>query len=138
MRVCAAVVTYNRRELLVECLEALLAQTHALQSIVVVDNASTDGTPELLRERGLLDRDDVRLLRLAENRGGAGGFAAAVEATRAQDCDWIWLMDDDSEPVPDALERLLSSPPAGEEATVALCPVLICRRFCQVLDFRSS
>ncbi|MBA2262975.1 MAG: glycosyltransferase, partial [Solirubrobacterales bacterium] len=93
------------------------------QSIVVVDNASTDGTPELLRERGLLDRDAVRLLRLAENRGGAGGFAAAVEATRAQDCDWIWLMDDDSEPVPDALERLLGAPPASQAGTVGLCPV---------------
>jgi GT2 family glycosyltransferase len=124
-RVCAAVVTYNRRDLLVECLDALLAQTHPLQSIVVVDNASTDGTPELLRERGLVDRDDVRHLRLDDNRGGAGGFAAAVEATRAQECDWIWLMDDDAEPAPDALERLLQAPPAAESRTVAVCPKVV-------------
>jgi len=124
-RVCAAVVTHNRRELLVECLAALLAQTYPLETIVVVDNASTDGTPELLHERGLLVRDEVRLLRLGENRGGAGGFAAAVDATRAEDCDWIWLMDDDSEPRPDALERLLGAPPAAQAATVALCPKVV-------------
>ncbi len=125
MRVCAAVVTYNRKELLLECLNALLAQTHPLHSVVVVDNASTDGTPELLRERGLTDRDDVRHLRLEDNRGGAGGFAAAVEATRAQDCDWIWLMDDDAEPAPDALERLLDAPPAAQVTTVALGPKVV-------------
>ncbi len=54
-RVCAAVVTYNRKALLVECLVALLAQTYAVEQIFFVDNASTDGTEALLRERGLLD-----------------------------------------------------------------------------------
>ena len=47
-RVVAVVVTWNRRELLVESVAALRAQTHALHAIVVVDNASDDGTAEHL------------------------------------------------------------------------------------------
>ncbi len=124
-RVCAAVVTYERKELLVECLAALLAQTHPVMRTFVVDNASTDGTQELLRARGFLDRPDVEYVRLPENVGGAGGFATAVQLTRAEDADWIWLMDDDSEPMPDALERLLTAPPAVDPATVALCPKVV-------------
>ena len=119
-RVAAAVVTFNRKDLLVECLEALLSQTHALERIVLVDNASSDGTPELLAERGLLDEPRIRYERLPGNLGGAGGFARAVELARDEACDWIWLMDDDAEPPPDALERLLTSPPASDPQTAAL------------------
>ena len=52
LRVAAVVVTYNRKELLMECLEALLRQTRPLQAIYIIDNASTDGTPELLHREG--------------------------------------------------------------------------------------
>ena len=119
-RVAAAVVTFNRKDLLVECLEALLGQSHALERIVLVDNASSDGTPELLAERGLLDEPRIRYERLPENLGGAGGFARAVELARDEECDWIWLMDDDAEPPSGALERLLASPPASDPQTAAL------------------
>ena len=46
VRVTAVVVTYNRKELLVECLEALARQTHPLDRVILVDNASTDDTRE--------------------------------------------------------------------------------------------
>ena len=124
MRVGAAVVTYNRGALMAECLDALLAQTRPLERIVVVDNASTDGTGELLRRRGLLDDPRVELERLPENRGSSGGFAAAIE--RARDgCDWLWVMDDDAEPRPDALERLLESAWARDPGTAALCQKVV-------------
>ncbi len=118
--VCAALVTYNRKALLVEAIEAVLAQTHPVARLFVIDNASTDGTPEELRARGLLDRPEVVHVRMAENAGGAGGFARAVEVARDAGADWIWLLDDDAEPRPDALERALAAPPAGDPATVAL------------------
>jgi len=124
-RVCAAVVTYNRKDLLLGCLEALLGQTHPVARTFVVDNASTDGTEAALRERGLLERSDVTYVRLDENVGGAGGFSRAVEMLRAQEADWAWLMDDDSEPAPDALERLLAAPPAADPSCVALCPKVV-------------
>ncbi len=123
--VAAAVVTYNRKRLLVEALEAALRQTHPVERLFVVDNASTDGTPELLAERGLLKRPEVELVRLEANLGGAGGFARAVEVARATGCDWIWLFDDDAEPVPNSLERLLGAPPAGDPTTVAVCSKVV-------------
>ncbi len=124
-RVCAAVVTYNRKRLLAQCLDGLLAQTHPVTRTFIVDNASTDGTEDFLRAGGVLDRPGVQYVRLPENAGGAGGFAQAVLLSRAQDTDWIWLMDDDSEPAPDALERLLAAPPAADPSTVALCPKVV-------------
>lgn len=121
-RVSAVVLTFNRKELLVECLQALLAQTRPLARVHVVDNASTDGTFEALEATGLLER--VEYDRLPENRGGAGGFAHGVEVARRDDVEWLWLMDDDSEPAPDCLEALLASSASPDPATVALCPVV--------------
>ena len=123
--VCAVVATFNRKELLADCLDALLAQTHALERIFVIDNASTDGTPELLRERGFLNRPELEHVRLEANRGGTGGFAAGIEAGREAGCDWIWIMDDDAEPSPDCLELLLASEHADDPFTAALCPAVV-------------
>jgi len=119
-RVCAAVVTYNRAPLLVECLRALLAQTHPLETIFVVDNASTDGTGDLLRAGGLLDDERIAYERLEENVGGAGGFARGIDAARATGCDWIWAMDDDTEPPPAALAILLGSAAAADRGNAVL------------------
>ncbi len=124
-RVSAAIVTYNRKALLLDCVAAVLGQTRPPERLIIVDNASTDGTEEALRDGGWLDRADVRYLRLPENAGGAGGFARSIELARGTDCDWIWLMDDDSEPVPDSLERLLDSAPAAEAGTVAVCSKVV-------------
>jgi len=128
--VCAIVVTYNRKDLLIECLEALKKQTRPIQGIYLIDNASTDGTPELLLEKGyiselppqnleepwekefiirnLTDIGDVKLhyVRMHENTGGAGGFYEGVKRGYERGYDWLWLMDDDAEPKEDALESL--------------------------------
>ncbi|MDQ3723757.1 MAG: glycosyltransferase family 2 protein [Actinomycetota bacterium] len=124
-RVCAAVITFNRRDLLVECIDALVSQTHPLTQILVIDNASTDGTEDLLRARGLLERDDLEYVRLQRNLGAAGGFAYGVDRGRALDVDWIWILDDDAEPRADALALLLGSAPAADPATVAVCPKVV-------------
>jgi GT2 family glycosyltransferase len=124
-RVCAAVVTFNRKDLLVEGLLAVVGQTHPVRRTLVIDNASTDGTEQLLRERGLLDREDVEYVRLERNMGAAGGFARGVQLCRALDMDWIWIMDDDAAPAPDALATLLESAPAADPRTVAVCPKVV-------------
>ncbi len=110
-RVVAVVVTWNRRALLQESLEALAGQTHRLVSAVVVDNASDDGTDELLeqltRDRSLdLPLDVVPLTR---NTGGAGGFAVGVEQALRHDPDLVWLLDDDTVPTPTALAALVDA-----------------------------
>ncbi len=107
MTVCAVVVTYNRRDLLEECLAALAAQTRPADHVLVVDNASTDGTPGLVRERYA---DQVELVVLSENGGGAGGFHEGLRLAHAAGHEWIWLMDDDTLPTPTALEELLAAP----------------------------
>lgn len=104
-RVCALVVTFKRSELLKGCLEALLAQTRALDGVVVVDNASNDGTVEMLQR----EFPWVEVLALPENTGGAGGFHAGMEHAFAQGYDWLWLMDDDGRAHPDCLEQLLGA-----------------------------
>jgi len=107
-RVCAVVLTFNRRDLLIECLEALERQTSRCDRIIVVDNASSDGTADELR-RHWLGRVDVQTLSV--NVGAAGGFNAAMRAGHADGAELIWIMDDDVIPEPDALERMLA---AGE------------------------
>lgn len=103
----AIVVTYNRKQLLCSCLDALLAQTFPLGEIHVVDNASTDGTRTFLESKGYLDRGNVHYLPLRENAGGAGGFYAGLKAALEGGCDWYWLMDDDAEPESDAAAALV-------------------------------
>lgn len=104
MKVCAVVVTHNRRDLLVECLGALSAQTHPADRILVVDNASNDGTVELIRAR----YPEVELLALTTNGGGAGGFYAGLRHAHEAGYEWIWLMDDDTIPRPGCLAALLA------------------------------
>ena len=113
MRVAALIVTRNRRGLLEECLEAVGGQSHPIQTIVVVDNASDDGTADFLKSR---QQSGLIIERLEENTGGAGGFAHGIEIAARLPVDFIWLMDDDCIPTPTALERLVSSAATLDEA----------------------
>ncbi len=105
------VVTYNRKALLAHCLEALHAQTRQPDRILVVDNASTDGTVQALEASGWLARPGFELLRLADNTGGAGGFQAGVLRALGDGADWVWMMDDDAMPRHDALQALMAVDP---------------------------
>jgi len=105
--IAAVVVTYNRTRLLRECLDALLQQTRPVDSIVLIDNASTDDTAVDLESQGYLRHPKIRYTRLLRNTGGAGGFHEGMKQAYEQGSDWIWVMDDDAEPLTDALELLL-------------------------------
>jgi len=103
LRIAAVVVTYNRKELLKECLQALLNQTRPLDEIIVIDNASTDGTEQMVRS----EFPQVTYVKLPENIGGAGGFHEGMKLAYEEGYDWIWVMDDDAEPEPTTLDVLL-------------------------------
>jgi len=105
--VAAIVVTYNRKELLIECLEGLRTQSRPLDRIFIIDNASTDGTSELLRERGFMADSRFEYVCMQGNTGGAGGFHAGVKRAFEAGYDCFWLMDDDVEPYSEGLESLL-------------------------------
>jgi rhamnopyranosyl-N-acetylglucosaminyl-diphospho-decaprenol beta-1,3/1,4-galactofuranosyltransferase len=121
--VAAVVVTYNRAELLLECLAALGAQTRPVDRIVLVDNASTDSTPVVLRQHGYLDHPLIDYTRLPSNTGGAGGFHEGVKRALELGADWIWIMDDDAEPYADALELMCTAFERKGIAAVANLPV---------------
>ena len=104
-RVTAVVVTYNRRDLLAEALPAVLAQSRAPHAVLVIDNASTDGTTEMIRARF----PSVRLATARRNTGGAGGFAYGLALALAGAADLVWLMDDDTVPEPGALRAMLDA-----------------------------
>jgi GT2 family glycosyltransferase len=104
-QVAAVVVTYNRRTLLLEALAALAAQHRAPDAVYVVDNASTDGSADAVRD----GHPGVHLIRLETNTGGAGGFATGLAAALRDGADLVWLMDDDTVPEPGALAALLAA-----------------------------
>ena len=104
-RVVATLVTHDRREILRDTLDAVIVQSRPPDEVIVVDNASGDGTAAMLAE----EYPAVRVLALAENVGGAGGFNEAIAAGHRDGADWIWLLDDDTVARPDALAVLLSA-----------------------------
>jgi rhamnopyranosyl-N-acetylglucosaminyl-diphospho-decaprenol beta-1,3/1,4-galactofuranosyltransferase len=105
-RVCAVVVTWNRKELLQRCLNAISGQTHSIERIIVVNNGSTDGTGKMLESS-----QDARLIsiELTDNAGGAAGFHVGINAAMATEAEFIWLMDDDGYPDPECLTTLISA-----------------------------
>lgn len=113
MHVTAVLVAYNRRELLGEALEALAAQSRPVDRLVVINNASDDGSGDVAEAALAEWGDRARVIHLVENTGGAGGFtvgiAAAVSAELPQLTDWVWVMDDDTVPGPEALAEALAA-----------------------------
>jgi len=104
LEVCAVVLTYNRKDMLERCLAALAAQTRRCDRIIVVDNASIDGTAAMLGDRW---QHLVDIYSLRSNVGAAGGFNIGMRLAYGLGADFIWSMDDDVICEPDALEQLL-------------------------------
>ncbi len=129
--IAAVVVTYNRKDLLGQCLDSLRRQSRPLDALYIIDNRSTDGTYDVLLDRdwiaplagsegGVVETVrlvpaasapghnlEVHYLRMSENAGGAGGFHEGMKRAVEAGFDWLWLMDDDVWTAPDALEVLL-------------------------------
>ncbi|MBX8924534.1 glycosyltransferase family 2 protein [Veillonella parvula] len=91
--IVAVVVTYNRKDLLRKCLKALLAQRDYSCDIIVVNNASIDGTKEFLDT--YLNEHCITIHHLDNNLGGAGGFNYGMREAVLSGYEYIWLMDDD-------------------------------------------
>ena len=102
MRVLAHIHTFNDADIIDRTIEGVLRQTRPVDGILLVDNASIDGT---------LDRPSVRnttVLRHSENLGTSGAVHSGFSFALQHGYDWIWVFDADSIPEPDALEKLLT------------------------------
>ena len=108
-KVVSIVVTYNRKELLTKCLDSLANQSYAVDGIVLIDNASNDGTVEFVKGTDWYKTGLIDLHVMGTNTGGAGGFYEGLKIAKDLDCDWFWLMDDDTVPKREALEELLTA-----------------------------
>ncbi len=116
-KITAVVVTYNRFDLLKQAIKSLRSQTRPLDSIIVINNGSTDGTHDWLDQQK--DLDVIH----QENVGGSGGFYRGIQYAHEKGFDWIWCMDDDVFPKNDCLENLLEY--SHDKNIGMLCPLRI-------------
>lgn len=109
MKIATVIVTYNRKQLLLECIQAVLKQTYKTDEIILIDNNSTDGTYEYIKKFKLFENKNINYIKLNKNIGGAGGFYEGMKIAREKKYDWVWVMDDDTVPTEKCLENLLKA-----------------------------
>ncbi len=101
------IVTYgNRFHLIKDVIEEVLKQ--GVKKVIIVDNDSAYDSRKLLRK--MADKNpQIELMQMNENTGSAGGYKAGIEkAEKDENCEFIWLLDDDNRPKPSALENLIN------------------------------
>lgn len=105
MDIGVVIVTYNRKEKLMETLNQFSRQTKGPLYVMVVNNASTDQTEEILKTwQKEKESFEKIVLNLELNTGGSGGFHEGLKKSLSLGAEWVWVSDDDAVPEPDAIE----------------------------------
>ncbi len=106
-KILTIVVNWNKKDMLRHVLECLRTLGGTPFDVVVVDNASTDGSPDMVRE----DFPEVHLLETGKNLGGTGGFNAGMiyGLQHPKKYDFFWFLDNDVNVFPNALDGLLDT-----------------------------
>ncbi len=99
MKFAGVVVTYNRKEDLLKNIINVLKQEKQFDKFFIIDNCSTDGTYEYLKEHKIFEYKNIKFITLKKNIGGAGGFYIGLKYAYKSGCDFICLMDDDGRPL---------------------------------------
>lgn len=106
-KVVAVVVTYNRKDILKKNIDCLLNQVGASCDVLIINNASTDGTEEMIRAEYNIPQ--VIYINTGANLGGAGGFEYGIGKATMLGYEYIWIMDDDTWPEKDALANFFAA-----------------------------
>jgi len=106
-KIAAVVVTYNRLELLKQCVESLKKQTVPCD-ILLVNNNSTDTTEEWATSVSQ-ENNKIKYRNTGANIGGAGGFNFGMRWAVEAGYEFVWLMDDDCLLYEDSLQELLEA-----------------------------
>ena len=97
VNVCGILVTFNRLEKLKKTINAYDSQKYSVKSLVIIDNASTDGTKEFLDEWQKEEASYKKVVvHMETNTGGSGGFTKGIEVALKEDVEWVYLSDDDA------------------------------------------
>jgi GT2 family glycosyltransferase len=92
-KVAVVILTYNRIEVSKSCILSVLKSKYPNYVVIVVDNASTDGTPDVIKS----EFPFIRLIRSDENLGYTGGNNIGISyAIKKEDCDYILILNDDT------------------------------------------
>lgn len=125
MQIAAVFATMNRKQVAAECLTRLMGQSRTPEIIVIVDNASADGTADHLREIASdWNHGTCVVLGKDKNLGNAGGVRLAFEEALSLGAGAVWILDDDSWPEKNSLAELLSEVPSGASvlSSIVLVP----------------
>lgn len=93
--------------MLEQCIDRLLNQKDVSCDVIVIDNASTDGTQEMVLLR--YNIPNVFYINTGANLGGAGGFQYGVKKAVLLGYEYVWIMDDDTLPENTALYKLFET-----------------------------
>lgn len=112
--VCIIILNWNSGQDTLACIESLKITTYSNSRVVVVDNASTDGSPEKIGQ----EFPEVGLIRNQENLGYTGGNNTGIEHAMSHGADYVWLLNSDTVIAPYCLDHLVKR--AEERATAGL------------------
>lgn len=124
-RVTVVIVTYNKYEYVKELIKSFnyINYDRDLLDILVVDNASADGTEDKLREDF---GDSITLIQTGANLGGSGGFNTGMKyAIERLSNDYVWLLDNDVVIHPDSLNWLMSAMKGNEDKLAAVGSMIL-------------
>jgi len=115
-QVLVIVLNYNKKAMVLECLRSMERQAYRPCIVVVVDNASTDGSQAAIREQ----YPHIDLLCSEINLGAIGGRNAGVEyARRKYNFDYLLFLDDDAEVGVDSIQQLVNALNSDKSAGIA-------------------
>ena len=90
-KVCIIIVNWNGKDIVIKTLESVMQLTYKDFDVVVVDNASSDGSVEFIKNRF----SEVKVIMNKKNLGGTGGFNTGIRHALKKKYPYIWLLDND-------------------------------------------